>query len=39
MYIYIYIYIVSMVWFYGISTIIGCLMPNPDFTYILNKYL
>ena len=25
-----------MVWFYGISTIIGYLMPNPFYTYILN---
>ena len=28
-----------MVWFYGISTIIGSLMPNPLYTYILNKYM
>ena len=21
-------------WFYGISTIVGCLMPNPLYTYI-----
>ena len=25
-----------MVWFYGISTIIGYLMPNPLYTYIFN---
>ena len=24
------------VWFYGISTIVGYLMPNPFYTYILN---
>ena len=27
-----------MVWFYGISTIVGNLMPNPFYTYILNIY-
>ena len=27
-----------MVWFYGISTIVGYLMPNALYTYILNKY-
>ncbi len=27
-----------MVWFYGISTIVGYLMPNPVYTYILNIY-
>ena len=26
------------VWFYGISTIVGYLMPNPFYTYILNIY-
>ena len=26
------------IWFYGISTIVGNLMPNPLFTYILNIY-
>ena len=26
----------GLVWFYGISTIVGSLMPNPVFTYILN---
>ena len=26
----------SLVWFYGISTIIGYLMPNPLYTYISN---
>ena len=25
-------------WFHGISTIVGYLMPNPVFTYILNIY-
>ena len=30
---------VNLVWFYGISTIIGYLMPNPVFTYILNIYI
>ena len=29
---------VSLVGFYGISTIIGYLMPNPLYTYILNIY-
>ena len=27
-----------MVWFDGISTIVGYLMPNPVYTYILNIY-
>ena len=27
-----------LVWFYGISSIIGYLMPNPLYTYILNIY-
>ena len=27
-----------MVWFYGISTIVGYLMPNSLYTYILNIY-
>ena len=27
-----------LVWFYGISFIIGYLMPNPLYTYILNMY-
>ena len=26
----------GLVWFYGISTIVGYLMSNPIFTYILN---
>ena len=26
----------SLVYFYGISTIVGYLMPNPFYTYILN---
>ena len=25
-------------WFYDISTIVGYLMPNPIYTYILNTY-
>ena len=29
----------SLVWFYGISTIIGYLMPNPVFTYIFSIWL
>ena len=37
-----YIYIkyawFGLVGFYGISTIVGCLMPNPLYTYILNIY-
>ena len=28
----------SLVWFYGISTIVGHLMQNPLYTYILNIY-
>ena len=28
----------SMLWFYGISTIVGYLMSNPLYTYILNIY-
>ena len=28
--------VVGLVGFYGISTIVGYLMPNPIFTYILN---
>ena len=28
--------IISLVWFYGISTIVGYLMPNSVFTYVLN---
>ena len=37
-----YIYIkyigFGLVWFYGISTILGYLMPNPIYTHLLNKY-
>ena len=37
-----YIYIkyigFGLVWFYGISTLIGYLMPNPLYTYSLNIY-
>ena len=29
----------GLVWFYGISIIIGYLMPNPLYTYILNMIL
>ena len=28
----------GLIWFYGISTIVGYLMPNPVFTYVLNLY-
>ena len=28
----------GLVWFYGISTIIGYLMPNPFYTHVLNIY-
>ena len=28
----------GLVWFYGISTIVGYLMPNPLYTYILDIY-
>ena len=42
-YIYIYIYILNiryigfgLVGFYGMSTIVGYLMPNPLYTYILD---
>ena len=27
---------ISLIWFYGISTIVGYLMPSPVFTHILN---
>ena len=30
--------IIEMVLFYGIATIVGYLMPNPLYTYILNIY-
>ena len=29
-------YVYGLVWFYGISTIVGYLMPNPVFTYTFN---
>ena len=32
------IYLFCLVWFSGTSTIVGYLMPNPVFTYILNIY-
>ena len=38
---YIYIYIMKiydLVGFYDISTVVGYLMPNPLYTYILNIY-
>ena len=28
-----------LVWFYGIATIVGYLMPNSVFTYVFNKWL
>ena len=28
--------LLGLVWFYGISTIVGYLMPNPLYTYILD---
>ena len=33
------IYIFSLVGFYDISTIVGYLMPNPVFAYILNTWV
>ena len=27
---------IGLIWFYGISTVVGHLMPNPFYTYILN---
>ena len=33
---YIYIYIVYFGWIYSISSIVGCFMPNPLYTYILD---
>ena len=38
LYIYIKYIWFGLVWFYGISTIVGYLMPNPLYTYILNIY-
>ena len=38
LYIYIKYIIFGLVGFYGISTIVGYLMPNPLYTYILNIY-
>ena len=37
-FLYIYIKYIGLGWvgFYGISTIVGYLMPNPFYTYILN---
>ena len=28
----------TLVWFYGTSTVVGYLIPNPLYTYILNIY-
>ena len=33
-----FIVFVFLDWFYGISTIVGYLMPNPLYTYIINIY-
>ena len=33
-----YIIWLDLIWFYGISTIVDYLMPNSDYTYILNIY-
>ena len=30
--------IYDLVWFYGLSTIVGYLMPNPLYTFILDMY-
>ena len=38
LYIYIKYILFGFVWFYGIPTIVGYLMPNPLYTYILNIY-
>ena len=35
---YVYIYKIYTIWFYGISTIAGYLIPNPFYTYIYIKY-
>ena len=37
LYIYIKYIRFGLVWFYGISTIVGYLMPNPLYTYIFNN--
>ena len=29
----------GFVWFYGISTIVGYIMPNPFYTYIYIRYM
>ena len=31
--------ILSLVWFYGISTIVGYLKPNPVYSYILDIFV
>ena len=28
----------GLIWFYGTSTVVGYLMPNPFYTYILDIY-
>ena len=28
----------GLIWFYGISPVVGYLMPNPLYSYILNMY-
>ena len=28
----------GLVWFYGLSTIVGYQMPNPVYTYMINTY-
>ena len=33
-----YRYFISLVWFFGMSNIVGYLMPNPHYTYILSIY-
>ena len=38
LYVYVRYKLLDLVWFYGISTILGYLMPNPVYTYILNIY-
>ena len=37
-YIYIRYILIGVVGFHGISTLVGYLMPNPVYTYILNIY-
>ena len=35
-YLFLFQCVFCLVWFYGISTIVGYLMPNPLYTYILD---